>query len=212
MGISTYIVRSIRPQSGTLVWGVGSGSANLFKMGTAGAQMVDLRGRADTAAGEDARAIYARLHQYGEGGGEAVRAYAFANAAGVANGGTLNGIHASVSIAASSSISGAANAARLTYEAAGQARTLGGTVAALQLDSNIGAGNTVPNTHAFTRVTDTGAVRINQLFNLPAASNGTLVATHTTDAMSHSVRCVLADGTLVYLMATTDASNRGGGA
>ncbi|HMM99864.1 MAG TPA: hypothetical protein PKC99_12700 [Anaerolineales bacterium] len=212
MALSTYIVRSIRPAPGTLLWGAGSGSANLFKMGVAGAQMVDLRGRADTASGGDARVIYARLHQYGAGGGEAVRAYAFANAAGVADGGTLNGLHASVSVAASSSISGAGNAARLTYEAAAQSRTLGGTVAALQLDSNIGAGNTVPNTHAFARVTDTGAVRINQLFNLPVANNGTLVATHITDAMTHSVRCVLADGTLVYLMATTDKTHRGGGA
>jgi hypothetical protein len=39
-----------------------------------------------------------------------------------------------------------------------------------------------------------------------------MVAAHTTDAMSHSVRCVLDDGTVVYLMATTTATNRTGGA
>lgn len=208
----SLIPHSTRPQSGTLVLGVGSGSgsslSNLFKMGSAGAQMVDLRGRADTASGSDARVIYARLHQYGAGGGEAVRAYAFANNAAAATGGTLNGLHASLSIAADCEISGAGNAARLTLEAAADTRTLGGTISALQLDSNIATGNTVPATASFARVTDTGAVRVNQLFNLPVAANGTLVAAHVTDAMTHSVKCVLANGTAIYLMATTTATNR----
>lgn len=213
--MKTLIPRSIRPQSGCQIFGIGRGSGSsltdLYKTGTASAQVIDVRARSDGASGTDTRILYARLHQYGAGGGEAVRAYTFANNAAAATGGTLNGLHASLSIATSSAISGAGNAARLTYEAASATRTLGGTCAALQLDSNIGANNTVPNTHAFARVTDTGAVRINQLFNLPLASNSTLVATHITDAMTHSVRCVLADGTLVYLMATTTATNRGGG-
>lgn len=211
----SVIPHSLRPQAGAILLGVGNGSGSslggLFKMGTSAAQMIDLRARFDTGSGSDGRIIYARMHQYGAGGGEAVRAYAFANATGVATGGTLNGLHASLSVAASSTISGAGNAARLTLEAASESRTLSGTLAALQLDSNIGASNTVPNTTAFARVTDTGSVRVNQLFNLPNASNSTLVATHITDAMTHSVRCVLANGTIIYLMATTTATNRGGG-
>jgi len=208
----SLIPHSIRPQSGALLFGAGSGSGssltNLFKMGSSGAQAVDIRARADTASGSDARILYARLHQYGEGGGESVRAYAFANNAAAATAGTLNGLHASLSIAADCEISGAGNAARLTLEAAADTRTLGGTISALQLDSNIATGNTVPSTASFARVTDTGAVRINQLFNLPVAANGTLVATHVTDAMTHSVKCVLANGTAIYLMATTTATNR----
>ena len=85
------IPRSLRPQSGTKVFGVGRGSGSsltdLFKMGTSGAQMLDFRARHDGTTGTDARIIYARLHQYGTGGGEAVRAYAFANNAAAATGG-----------------------------------------------------------------------------------------------------------------------------
>jgi hypothetical protein len=112
---------------------------------------------------------------------------------------------------ASGAISGQGFAARLTFGADAQTRTLNGNCAALNLDSDIATGNTVPNSFAFIRVTDTAAVRINQLFQFPAVSNSTLIATHITDAMTHSVRCTLPDGTLVYLMATTTATNRGGG-
>lgn len=207
------IPHSLRPQSGTKVFGVGRGSGSsltdLFKMGSAAAQMVDLRGRADTASGSDARIIYARMHQYGAGGGEAVRAYAFANTTNVATGGTLNGIHGSVSIATSSSISGAANAGRFTLEAAAASRTLGGALAAIQVDSNIGTGNTMPTIHGFLRFTNSGAVNLSHLMVLPAApSNGTIFAAHVTDAMTHSIRVIDSAGTVYYVMATTTATNR----
>lgn len=215
MAVKTMIPRSIRPQSGCQIWGVGKGSGStltgLYKMGTGGAQMVDLRARADTASGSDARIIYARMHQYGAGGGEAIRAYAFTNYDGAAYGGTLNGIHASLSIATSSSISGAGNAIRATLEAAAATRTLGGTLAAIQLDSNIGANNTVPATASFLRVTDTGSVKIGKLLNIPAASNSTIFATHTTEAMTHSIRITDAAGTPYFIMCTNAATNRGGG-
>ena len=61
--------RSVRPQSGALILGVGRGSGStltgLYKMGTAGAQMIDIRARSDAASGYDARVLYARLHHYG---------------------------------------------------------------------------------------------------------------------------------------------------
>ena len=211
--IVSLIPHSTRPHTGATIFGAGNtiSLTNLYRLGNASAQAIDVRARHNGATGTDGRVIYARLHQYGTGGGEAVRAYAFAQNAATATTGTLNGLHASLSIAASSAISGAGQAARLTLEAAADTRTLGGTIAALNLDSNIATGNTVPATASFARVSDTGAVRINQLFNLPVAANSTLVATHTTDAITHSVRCVLANGTVVYLMATTTATNRGGG-
>lgn len=209
-------LKSIRPQSGTLCQGVGNGSGStltgLYKMGTGGAQMFDYRGRADTAAGSDARIIYARLHQYGTGGGEAIRAYAFSNNAAAATGGTLNGLHASLSIAASCGISGQAYAARLTLEAATATRNLDANIAALNLDSNIGANNTVHATTAFCKVTNTGSVTIGKLFNLPTVASAGLLAAHTTDAISHSIRCCDAAGTVFYIMCTTDASHRTGGA
>lgn len=211
--ILTKIPRSIRPQSGTLVLGVGNGSgtslSNLFKMGTASAQVVDIRARHDGATGTDGRVIYARMHQYGTGGGEAVRAYAFSNNAAAATGGTLNGIHASVSIATSSGISGQASAGRFTLEAAAASRTLGGALSAINADSNIGTGNTMPTIHGFIRFTNTGAVAMSNLLVLPSApANGSIFAAHVTDAMTHSIRVIDSAGTAYYLMATTTVTNR----
>lgn len=207
--------RSIRPNSGTLIWGVGSGSGtnlnSLYKMGANAAQVVDIRARADTDSGSDARVLYARLHQYGAGGGEAIRAYAFASNAAAATAGTLNGLHASMSIATSSAISGAGNAIRATLEAASASRTLGGTLSVIQVDTNIGASNTVPATSSFLRFTNSGSVILNNLLNIPNVASGGMLAAHVTDAMSHSIRIISADGTKYYLMATTTVSNRTGG-
>lgn len=161
-----------------------------------------------TSASGDNRGLYWKHSFAGAGGGEVLRPVASVEATGVAAGGTVNGIHTTLSVATSSSVSGAGNAIRATLEAAAATRTLGGTCAAMQLDSNIGANNTLPAVWAFMRVTDSGSVKVGKLFNLPVAGNGLLVSTHTTDAMTHSVKCVLADGTVVYLMATTTASNR----
>jgi hypothetical protein len=180
-------------------------------MGAAAAQLLDFRARADTASGSDARILYARMHQYGAGGGEAVRAYTFAQHAATATGGTLNGLHASLSIATSSAISGAGNAIRATLEAASASRTLGGTLSVIQVDSNIGASNTVPATSAFLRFTNTGAVALNNLLNVPVVASGGMLAAHVTDAVTHSIRIISADGTKYYLMATTTVSNRTGG-
>ena len=196
----TKIPRSVRPQSGTLVLGVGKGSGSalggLFKMGVGSSQAVDIRTRADTASGSDARIIYARMHQYGVGGGEAVRAYAFANAADVATGGTLNGVHASMSVAASSSISGAGNAIRATLEAAAASRTLGGTCAALQLDSNVGANNTVPDSWSFIRVTKSGAVDMPLFLDI---GDDQIQATAATGGALKALKVRLADGSFGYI-------------
>jgi len=207
------IPRSLRPQSGTKVLGIGRGSgtalSDLFKMGAGSAQAVDIRARTDATSGNDARVLYARMHHYGAGGGEAIRAYSFANTTNVATGGTLNGLHASVSIATSSSISGAANAGRFTLEAAAASRTLGGALSAIQVDSNVGTGNTMPTIHGFLRFTNTGAVALSNLMVLPAApANGSIFAAHVTDGMTHSIRVIDSAGTAYYVMATTTVTNR----
>lgn len=207
------IPKTVRPQSGTQIFGVGRGSGSslndLWKMGTSGANMLDFRARSDTASGSDARIMYARLHQYGAGGGEAIRAYAFANNAAAATGGTLNGIHASVSIATSCDISGQASAGRFTLEAAAATRTLGGALSSLIVDSNIGANNTLPTIHGFLRFTNSGAVNMSHLMVLPAAAaNGTIFAAHTTQAMTHSIRIIDSAGTAYYVMCTNAATNR----
>jgi hypothetical protein len=162
-----------------------------------------------SAASGDSRGLYLRLYLSGAGAGEAIRAYASAQNAATATGGTVNGIHASLGIDAGAQISGAGNAGRFTLGAAADTRTLGGALAALQLDSDIATGNTMGATAAFLRVTDTGAVKVGNLLNIPAASNGTIFATHTTQNMTHSIKIVDAAGTAYYLMCTNAATNRG---
>ena len=140
-----------------------------------------------------------------------MRAYAFANAANVATGGTLNGIHASVSVASSSSISGAANAIRATFEGAAST-SYGGTLSCLLLDTNLGSGATVPNSHAFLAFRNGGSTSFTRLMEVPNVASGGILAAHTTEAMSHSIRIRSADGTLYYIMCTNAATNRTGGA
>jgi hypothetical protein len=161
-----------------------------------------------SAATGDARGIYLRLYLSGAGGGEAGRFFATAAANNVATGGTINGVHTSLSINTSSSVSGAGNALRATLGAAAATRTLGGTLAAIQADSDIGTGNTLPTSHAFIRFTNSGAVALGNLFQVPAAANGTMFAAHTTQTMTHSLKIIDAAGTAYYVMCTNAATNR----
>jgi hypothetical protein len=205
----TAIPRSIKPASSVKFYGVGS-SADKFAWGEANKNGIGLWLQSNAASG-DARAIYARMYLNGAGGGEAIRAFATASTTDVATAGTMNGIHATASVATSSSISGAANAGRFTFAADAATRTLSGTLASLQLDTDIGTGNTLPASHAFIRFTNSGAVAFSRLFEVPTVASGGILAAHTTDAMTHSIRFMSAAGTLYYLMATTTVSNRTGG-
>jgi len=201
MALVSLIPHSIRPNSGAKLLGVGNGSGTsltgLFKLGGASAQVIDIRARHDGATGTDARAIYARLHQYGTGGGEAVRAYAFANNAATATAGTLNGMHASLSVATSSAINGAGHAARFTLEAASATRTLGGTVSAINLDSNIGASNTVPaNSWSFMSISKSGAVDMPLFLNI---LDDQVESTAASGAALKSLKVKLTDGSYGYI-------------
>ena len=200
----TNIPRSIRSEA--LLYGVGNSTVP-FVTGTANKNFLGFWVKSNATSG-DARGLYMRLYLNGAGGGEAVRAYATAATNNVATGGTMNGIHASASINTSSSISGAANAGRFTLDAAAATRTLTGTLAAIQADTNIGANNTLPASHAFIRFTNTGSVAFTNLFEVPSASNGTVFAAHVTDAMTHSLKIRSAAGTAYYIMCTSTATNR----
>lgn len=203
----TKIPRSIKPSSNAVVFGVGN-SADYFDWGaTANQNAIEMRLKSHATTG-DSRGIYMRLKFYGAGGGEAGRFFANASTTLVATGGTLNGLHASVGIDASSSISGAANGLRATLGASAESRTLSGTLAAIQADSDIATGNTLPASHAFIRFTNSGAVALGNLFQVPAAANGTMFAAHTTQAMTHSLKIIDASGTAYYIMCTNAATNR----
>ena len=160
----------------------------------------------------DMRGIYLRLYFSGAGGsGEAARIFGTVNNVTAATGGTVNGAHISLSVnGANGKVSGAGNGLRATL-GVGTGSTPGGTLAAIQCDSDVASGVTLPASHAFIRFTNSGAVSFSRLFEVPNVASGGMLAAHVTDAVSHSIRIRSADGTLYYLMATTTVTNRTGG-
>jgi len=146
----------------------------------------------------DTRLLYNKLTFTGAGSGETIRAFSRVNGATAAVGGTVNGIHASLEIdGTGGAISGAGNAIRATL--GGTSVTPGGTIAAIQLDSNFASGVTVPATASFLRVTDTNTAKIPNLLNLPAPSASTIFQTKTAAAVSHVIK-MNAAGTTYYIM------------
>jgi hypothetical protein len=160
-----------------------------------------------TAATGDSRGAYLRHYLGAAGSGEALRAFCTATASGVAAGGTANGIHATMSLDASASISGQAHAIRATLAAAADTRTLNANLAVVNLDSDIATGNTVPATVAFLKCTDAGAVPILNFAALPAVGNGLMVAAHTSQTNTHSLK-ITCGGTVYYVPCHATATGR----
>lgn len=141
----------------------------------------------------DTRLSYNRLAFTSTGSGETLRAFSVVTGVGAAAGGTINGAHISTSINGSGTISGAANALRVTL--GGTSTNPGGTISALQVDSDFATGGTWTNA-SFLRFTNSGTGTIDNLMNVPTA----MVATETAAAVSHTLKIVAANGTAYYLM------------
>ena len=127
----------------------------------------------------DVRGEYKDLEFTSKGSGETVRLRAIANGLLVATGGTVNALHATGRVASAKTVSGALNAARFTLEVAGTTPTPGGTLAAIQLDSNIVTGATLGANTAFIRFSDTGATDIPAIFNFEAATDAIVASAGT---------------------------------
>ena len=93
-----------------------------------------------SATSGDTRLNYSRLDITSTGSGETLRAFTRVTAANAATGGTVNGAHISLSINGSGTISGAGNALRVTL--GGSSTNPGGTIAAIQVDSDFASGGT----------------------------------------------------------------------
>ena len=110
------------------------------------------------ATSGDSRGIYWQHYLSGVGvTGDCARFAARVNAAGVAG---AFGVHSTAAVDVGMNVTGLANGVRATLEVAAESRSVGGTLAALQVDSFIGAGNTMPATACFIRVTDVGSVKL----------------------------------------------------
>jgi hypothetical protein len=76
----------------------------------------------------------------------------------------------------------------------------GGTLAAIQADSDFATGGTWTNT-SFIRFTNSGTGTVDNLLNVPTA----MVAAEVAAVVSHTIRIVAADGTPYYLMVSNAA-------
>ena len=155
-----------------------------------------------SASSGDTRLNYEKLTFTSTGSGETIRAFSVVTGAGAAAAGTINGAHVSTSINGSGTISGAANAIRATI--GGTSTNPGGTLAALQLDSDFASGGTWSNA-SFLRVTNSGTGEVGTFAAMPAVSaTGVFRAKSGTPACTHTIP-VTSGGTTYYIMVSTIA-------
>lgn len=197
--------------TGALLHGAGTSGANASLGTSAGNALEYYLDGAHTSG--DMRGMYLRLYFSGAGGsGEAARIFSTINNVSVATGGTVNGAHISLGTSgASAAVSGAANALRATFGIAAASTNIGGTCSVIQVDTDFGAGATLPTNFAFLRFTNTGAGSTpNALIRIPNVNAETdgLFCVHTTQTMSHSIRFVSEDGTEYHIMCTDTDTNR----
>ena len=162
-----------------------------------------------SAASGDTRLNFSRLTFTSTGSGETARFLTRVTGANGATTGTINGGHISLSVNGAGTISGAGNALRATL--GGTSTNPGGTLAAIQADSDFASGGTWTNA-SFIRFTNSGTGTVTYLANVPTTGSGLIVAPHTTQVMTDSIRIVMADGSVRYIMCTTSSANRTGGA
>ena len=155
-----------------------------------------------SATSGDTRLVYDKLTFTSTGSGETLRAFSVVTGAGAAAAGTINGAHISTSINTGGTISGAANALRVTL--GGSSTNPGGTLAALQLDSDFASGGTWTNA-SFLRVTNSGTGAVSNFADFPAAAvAGVFRAKVGSPAVTHTIP-ITSNGTTYYIMVSTIA-------
>jgi hypothetical protein len=155
-----------------------------------------------SATSGDTRLNYQRLTFTSTGSGETIRAFSVVTGANAATAGTINGAHISTSINGSGTISGAANAIRATI--GGSSTNPGGTLAALQLDSDFASGGTWSNA-SFLRVTNSGTGEVGNFAVMPAVSaTGVFRAKVGSPVVTHTIP-IKSGSTTYYIMVSTVA-------
>jgi len=155
-----------------------------------------------SATSGDTRLNFNRLTFTSTGSGETARFLTRVTGTNGATGGTINGAHVSTSVNTGGTISGAANAIRATI--GGTSTNPGGTLAALQLDSDFASGGTWSNA-SFLRVTNSGTGEVGNFALMPAVSaTGVFRAKVGSPVVSHTIP-VVSGGTTYYIMVSTIA-------
>lgn len=165
------------------------------------AQNVDSSYVTTSAATGDTRLAYDKLTFTSTGSGETIRAYSVVTGAGAAAGGTINGIHASTKVDTGGTISGAANALRATIGASVSAP--GGTLAALQLDTDFASGTSVSADSAFIRITDSGAGagKLTRLMNV-GTGTGLFTAATSSSTLAGGIKVRIAGADYFLVVAS----------
>jgi hypothetical protein len=155
-----------------------------------------------SATSGDTRLNFNRLTFTSTGSGETARFLTRVTGANGATGGTINGAHISTAVNTGGTISGAANAIRATI--GGSSTNPGGTLAALQLDSDFASGGTWSNA-SFLRVTNSGTGEVGNFALMPAVSaTGVFRAKVGSPVVTHTIP-VVSGGTTYYIMVSTVA-------
>lgn len=146
-----------------------------------------------SATSGDTRLDYKKLTFSSTGSGETLRAFSVVTGTNGATAGTINGAHISMEVQGGT-ISGAGNALRATV--GGTTASPGGTLAAIQADTNWDSGVTLPGSASWIRFTESGSAKTTNLFNVPAA----MVTVKGSAALSHKIKIVDSAGTPYYIM------------
>lgn len=155
-----------------------------------------------SAPSGDTRLNFNRLTFTSTGSGETARFLTRVTGANGATGGTINGAHISTAVNTGGTISGAANAIRATI--GGSSTNPGGTLAALQLDSDFASGGTWSNA-SFLRVTNSGTGEVGNFALMPAVSaTGVFRAAVGSPVVTHTIP-IKSGSTTYYIMVSTVA-------
>ena len=198
-----------RSKTGRAIRTIGSSTYPVSVQGSANHNFEEVKYKSTCTSG-DVRGKYEDLEFASTGSGEMLRIRGIASGTLAATTGTINAIHATGQVKSGGTIGGALNAIRATLEVAGTTPTPGGTLSALQLDSNIVTGTTLPATASMCRVTQSGAVKVPNLFLLPvpgaktAAATDLFVARHADATATHGLAVVDDAGTRYWFLLTTD--------
>jgi len=154
-----------------------------------------------SATSGDTRLNYSRLNFTSTGSGETLRAFSVVTGASAATGGTINGAHISMSVSTGGTISGAANALRATVGAS--VASPGGTLAALQLDTDFASGTSLGAESAFIRVTDSGAGtgKMTRLMNI-GSGTGLFTAATSSSTLAGGIKVRIAGADYFLVVAS----------
>lgn len=183
--------------------GFGSGSASSPVAVTSAQNISSFYGTTSATTG-DTRLNYSRLNFTSTGSGETLRAFSVVTGASAATGGTINGAHISTSVSTGGTISGAANALRATIGAS--VASPGGTLSAIQLDTDFASGTSLGAESAFIRVTDSGAGagKMTRLMNI-ASGTGVFTAATSSSTLAGGIKVRIA-GSDYYLVVASAIS------